>query len=218
MRERGSLASPRRYTVIVTVTPDNPLRACHCCGLVHVLPELRRGSRAVCVRCGSTIRHAERVHTTGRAAAFALAALILYPIAMTLPIMQIERLGQSHSASLWTGTIELLSDGQLFVGIIVLVCSIIAPVVKISAMLVLCSGDMILRQRHRAATYRIVEWIGRWGMLDVLLVAILVAVVKLGDWVQVTAEPGAAAFAGVVVLSLLSSAAFDPHAIWENDT
>lgn len=132
-------------------------------------------------------------------------------------MMQIERLGQSHAASLWTGTIELISDGQLFVGIVVLVCSIIAPAIKITAMLVLCSGDMVLRQRHRAVTYRVVEWIGRWGMLDVLLVAILVAAVKLGDWVQVNPEPGAAAFAGVVVFSLLSSAAFDPHAIWEND-
>ena len=204
--------------MIVTETPQNTLRACHCCGLVHTLPALERGSRAVCVRCGSTIRNAGRVRTTGRAAAFALAALILYPIAMVLPIMQIERLGQSHSASLWTGTIELLSDGQIFVGLIVLVCSIVAPVVKITAMLVLCSGDVILRQHHRAMTYRVVEWIGRWGMLDVLLVAILVAVVKLGDWGQVTAEAGAAAFAGVVVLSLLSSAAFDPHAIWENDS
>ncbi len=132
-------------------------------------------------------------------------------------MLQIEQLGQTHAASLWTGMVELLSDGHLFVGIVVLVCSVVAPVFKITAMLVLCSGDMVLRHRHRAITYRLVEWIGRWGMLDVLLVAILVAVVKLGDWVSVSPGPGAAAFAGVVVFSLLSSAAFSPHAIWEND-
>jgi paraquat-inducible protein A len=204
--------------VIVTASPDNPLRACHCCGLVHTLPAVKRGTRAVCTRCGATIRNTRLVRTTGRAAAFALAALILYPLALFLPMLQIERLGQSHAASLWTGVVELLGEGHLLIGIVVLVCSVVAPILKIVAMLVLCSGDLVLRHHHRAMTYRIVEWIGRWGMLDVLLVAILVAVVKLGDWVTVSPEPGAAAFAGVVVFSLLSSAAFDPHAIWEIDS
>jgi paraquat-inducible protein A len=62
-----------------------------------------------------------------------------------------------------------------------------------------------------------VEFLGRWGMVDVLLVAVLVAVVKLGDLVTVTPGPGVLAFGSVVVLSLLASAAFDPHALWEPD-
>ena len=79
----------------------------------------------------------------------------------------------------------------------------------------LSAGDLFLHKHHRASTYRVVEWIGRWGMLDVLLVALLVAAVKLGSWVEVHPGPGVAAFGGVVIFSLLASAAFDPQAIWE---
>lgn len=195
-----------------------PLRACHCCGLVHTLPHVPTGARAVCVRCGSTIRHARLPRSTSRAAAFALAALILYPIAMLLPVIEIERMGRAHATTIWSGVVELLGAGAIFAGLVVLVCSVVAPILKIVAMLALCTGGTVLRRKHRAMTYRLVEWIGRWGMLDVLLVAILVAMVKLGDWVEVTPGPGVAAFAGVVIFSLLSSAAFDPHAIWERDT
>ena len=66
-------------------------------------------------------------------------------------------------------------------------------------------------------TYRVVEFTGRWGMLDVLLVTLLIAVVKLGDVVQVAPGPAALAFTAVVVLSLLAAATFDPHALWEGD-
>ena len=71
---------------------------------------------------------------------------------------------------------------------------------------------------RRAGTYRLVEWTGRWGMLDVLLVTMLVAVLKLRDLVEVTPGPAAIAFTAMVVLSLLASAAFDPHRLWETDS
>ena len=81
----------------------------------------------------------------------------------------------------------------------------------------LCSGRFSLRHHHRALTYHLIEWTGRWGMLDVLLVAVLVALVKLGDLMQISAGPGATAFATVVILSLLASACFDPHSLWSSD-
>ena len=70
-------------------------------------------------------------------------------------------------------------------------------------------------ERHRALTYRLVEWTGRWGMLDVLLVAILLAVLKLGDMVEVSVGPGLLAFTSCVGLSLIAAASFDPHSLWE---
>ncbi len=75
----------------------------------------------------------------------------------------------------------------------------------------------MLRREHRAITYRIVEFTGRWGMLDVLLVAVLIAALKIGDIVEVTAGPAALTFTLCVVLSLLSTAAFDPHGLWPLD-
>lgn len=193
-----------------------PLAACHCCGLVHRVPELPRRSDARCTRCDSVIRHGVHPRSSQRAAALAATALVLYPVALLSPVMTIERLGHASEASIWDGTVSLLAEGHYAVGLAVLCFSIIAPVAKLAAVFTLTAGRG-LRAHHRAATYRFVEWIGRWGMVDVLLVAVLVAVVKLGDLVEVTPGVGVWAFGGVVILSLLASAAFDPHQIWEDE-
>ncbi len=71
------------------------------------------------------------------------------------------------------------------------------------------------RGRYTARTYRVIEWAGRWGMLDVLLIALLVAWIKIGDLVEVSPGPGALTFTLCVLLSLLASAHFDPHALWD---
>jgi paraquat-inducible protein A len=194
-----------------------PLGACHCCGRVHQIPPVSAGSVVRCVRCDAVIRHAGHPRSAARTAALASAALIIYPLALSLPVMRIERLGHVSDASIWSGMIGLLAEGHLFVGGIVLLFSIITPVAKLIALFVLCAGSRGLQARHRARTYRLVEFIGRWGMVDVLLVAVVVATVKLGDLVQVTPGPGVVAFGSVVLLSLLASAVFDPHAIWETD-
>jgi len=191
------------------------LGACHCCGQVHRLPTVPANSVACCVRCAAVIRHAAHPRSSARTAALASAALIIYPFALLMPVMQIERLGHTTDASIWAGMVGLLAEGHLFVGLAVLLFSVIAPVFKLGALFVLCAG--VLEPRDRATTYRLVEFVGRWGMVDVLLVAILVAAVKLGDLVEVTPGPGVIAFGTVVVLSLIASAMFDPHAIWERD-
>ncbi len=191
------------------------LAACSCCGLVQSVASVPRGSRARCARCRTPlhVRSHRRSHQT--TAALALAALLLYVPAITLPIMRVERLGQSNSASIWSGTVELLADGQHLPGIVVLLCSIILPLTKLGALFVLSSRGALLGHHVRARTWRMVEWAGRWGMLDVLLVAVLVAVVKLGDIVQLSAGPAATAFTVFVLLNLAASASFDPHALWE---
>jgi paraquat-inducible protein A len=194
-----------------------PLGACHCCGRIHRLPPVPARSVAHCVRCDAVIRHAGHPRSTARTAALASAALIVYPLALTLPVMRIERLGHASDASIWSGMVGLLAEGHLFVGLIVLLFSVIAPIAKLVALFVLCAGRRGLHARHRARTYRLVEFIGRWGMVDVLLVAVVVAAVKLGDLVQVTPGPGVVAFGSVVLLSLLASTVFDPHAIWETE-
>jgi paraquat-inducible protein A len=171
------------------------------------------------MRCGHTLATRGRdLRSNSRTAAIATAALILYPLAVTLPILSIEQFGHANESSILAGTATLLSGGHVLVGIVVLVCSIILPLGKLVAMLVLSAGGLGLGHRHRALTYRLVEWTGRWGMLDVLLVAVLVAALKLGDLVDVTPGPAALAFTACVVLSLLATATFDPHLIWDDAT
>lgn len=162
------------------------------------------------------IRTAAHPRATTRAAAFALAALLLYPVAMTTPIMTLTQLGHAREATIWSGMVSLLAEGQIAVGLIVLFCSVIAPLFKLGAIFTLAAGELLLPSRHRAVTYRLVEFLGRWGMLDVVLIAVLVAAVKLGELAKVTPGPGLLAFSAVVVLSLLASAFFDPHALWES--
>lgn len=191
------------------------LGACHCCGLVHQIPAVGNRSVACCTRCHAVIRHGIHPRSTNRAAALAFAALLLYPLALWLPVMQIERLGHESHASIWSGTVALLAEGHLFVGLAVLLFSVVAPIGKLALIFGLCVGQGLIARQDRARAYRLIELIGRWGMVDVLLVAILVAVVKLGDLVEVTPGPGVVIFGVVVILSLLASAAFDPHAIWE---
>lgn len=154
------------------------------------------------------------VRSTSRTAAIALAALILYPLAVGLPMLRVERFGHAHESSVIQGGVTLMTSGHVFVGAVVLLCSVVIPLTKLVALLLLSSGVMFLRDEHRARTYHVVEWTGRWGMLDVLLVAILVAVLKVGDWVEVSAGPAAWVFTCCVVLSLLATALFDPHALW----
>ena len=143
---------------------------------------------------------------------------MLLPFGVTLPMLEVERFGHETAASILGGVRQLLADGDLFVGGVILLCSVVLPATKLAALLVLSAGGLGLRARHRSLTYRIVEWTGRWGMLDVLLVAVLIAALKLGDTVRVHPGPAAFAFTCCVVLSLVAAACFDPHALWETES
>jgi len=131
-----------------------------------------------------------------------------------LPILEIEKLGHHHTTSLLGGTLDLLWHGSWFVGAIVFLFSIVLPLLKLLALLEL-SYIGITQRRHRAWTYRLVEWTGRWSMMDVLLLALLVTLVKLGELVSFHLGPAVVAFVMCVIMSLIASIMFDPHAIWE---
>ncbi|MHC5002403.1 MAG: paraquat-inducible protein A [Planctomycetota bacterium] len=188
--------------------------ACHCCGQAQRLPTIPPHHRACCVRCGTRLRHGAGHRSRSRTLALATAALIVYPAAMVLPVMRVENFGHAHEAGILDGAATLAVSGHVLIALIVFVCSVIIPLAKLMALLVLSLGGRSLRHRHRALTYHLVEWTGRWGMLDVLLVAILVAALKLGDVVSVTPGAGAVAFAACVLLSLAAAACFDPHQLW----
>ncbi len=191
------------------------LCACPTCGLIQRLPPIPPAKRPACRRCRSALHRRSPTRNASTVAALSLAGLILYPFAILLPVLRMHEMGFSTTTNIWDGMVSLFASDQILVGAIVLVCSVVAPLGKLAAMLALCLGDILLHRRHQAFTYRAVEWLGRWGMLDVLLVATLVAAVKLGDWVEVQPGPGVLAFAAVVLLSMLASAAFDPRAIWQ---
>jgi len=195
-----------------------PLSACPCCGQIHRLPEARPDQVLECLRChGKLARPRAGRRAANRAAAAAFGALLLYWPAILLPFLEIERLGIRHRASILSGTLDMLRHGSWFVGGVVLLFSIVLPLVKILLLLDL-SLFGLLHRRHRARTYRLVEYAGKWGMLDVMVLAFLVMLVKLGQVVRFQAGPAVVAFTACVVMSLLASLLFDPRSVWEEET
>ncbi len=194
------------------------VKACHCCGMVHWIPRLAIGQSAACTRCHTTIeRFGKGIKRSTLTAAASLAAFFLYWPAILLPIVEIEQLGHRHHSGLLMGTMDLIRHGSWFVGIVVLLFSIVFPLVKIVLLLEL-SLLGLLHRKHRAVTYRAMESAGRWSMMDVMLLAFLVMLVKLGELASFQVGPAVFAFVGCVVMSMLASLWFDPHAIWEDAT
>ena len=193
--------------------PARALVACHCCGLIQRLPPPTPALRPVCARCHTTLA-ASHPRRRQLSAALAVAALVFYPPAMLLPMLRLERLGHSHQDSLLSGVWSLLEQGYWLVGTVVLVFSVILPPAKLLALAVLAAPGLLRHAPHRALLYRLTEGVGRFGMLDVMLVAILVAFVKLGDLVTIHAGPGLLAFFLLVALSLLATLVFDPWQLW----
>ena len=194
-----------------------PFKACHCCGLIHILPPLGTRDEAICIRCQSVLaRSGASDLAASRTAAAAIAALVLFFPAILLPILEIERLGHRNHSSILTGTIELLTHGNWFVGGVVLLFSIVLPFLKIVMLLELSLLEL-LHRRYKATTYRIIEFAGKWSMMDVMLLAFMVMLVKLGSLVEFRFGPAVIAFVLCVAMSMVASLSFDPHAIWKDD-
>ncbi|NOZ41518.1 MAG: paraquat-inducible protein A [Planctomycetes bacterium] len=192
------------------------LKACHCCGQIHRLPVLAPNQSATCVRCGAGIATLPGL-SASRTAAAAAAAFLLYWPAILLPILRIEKFGHHYQSSLLAGTIELLREGSWFVGGVVMLFSIVFPLVKILLLLELSLLGLLHRQ-HKARTYRIMEFAGKWSMMDVMLLAFMVMLVKLGSLVEFHFGPAVWAFVLCVAMSIVASICFDPHTIWDEES
>jgi len=191
--------------------------ACKVCGQVHAIDRLEPGTAAHCTRCGSRI--AKRSHASLHfTAAFALAALILYVPANVFPIMEMDIYGATTTNTVWQGCTRLFGDGQWFIAIVVFLASIFIPLIKIVGLftlIVMSRFELPHARPLRTRLYRFIEIIGRWAMLDVFVLAILVSLVKLQRLATILPGKGLFAFGCVVVLTLLASASFDPQLIWE---
>ena len=189
------------------------------CGECHELnrqdPETDEQS---CTRCGALV-HARRPDSLMRTWALLLTSAILYIPANLLPIMTVNSLGQGSPSTIMAGVIELVQHGMIPIAAVVFVASILVPTFKlvgIALLLFSVQRRQPLSARQRIIMYRFIEFIGRWSMLDIFVIAILVAVVNFGRIASIEANLGAVAFASVVVLTMLAAVTFDPRLIWDN--
>ena len=171
-----------------------------------------------CTRCGATV-HARRPNSIVRTWALLVTAMILYIPANVLPIMTVSALGQGSPDTIMSGVITLMKHGMLPIAAVVFIASILVPTFKlvgIALLLYSVQRHQPLSARQRILMYRFIEFIGRWSMLDIFVIAILVAVVNFGRIASVEANLGAVAFATVVILTMLAALTFDPRLIWDN--
>jgi paraquat-inducible protein A len=155
-----------------------------------------------------------RSKSTQRTLAYTLSALILYIPALLFPFMTMEINGIKTSSTIWQGIVTLSHSGSYFVAGIVLLASIVIPILKLSILFYL-SLTQNKHARIKLALYRFVENIGRWSMLDIFLLAVMVAIIKISPWALVYPEQGSFLFALVVVFTMLASASFDPRLMWK---
>ncbi len=190
---------------------------CQTCGLVQQVEPLQPHKAAECPRCGAVVSE-HRASSVVPTAALSLAALILYVPANIYPILRMERYGAYSESTVWGGVVGLASAGYWFVATVVFVASMVVPLLKLAGLFYLAASTQIdgaRRRRLRTRIYRFIEVIGPWAMLDVFLLAVLVALVRLGQLATVMPGRGLFAFTGMVVLTMLASAAFDPRLIWK---
>lgn len=150
--------------------------------------------------------------------ALSLAALFLYIPANIYPFMTMELYGQTNSSTIWGGVKSLMEDGSYFIAIIVFLASLVVPGLKLIILLYLSlTAQNGNNPRFKTKLYFFVEAIGRWSMLDIFLLAVFVAIIKIRHWTHVTPELGSVLFLVVVILTLIASTYFDPRIIWNKE-
>lgn len=174
------------------------------------------GHVATCERCGHRDTSFTR-KSSKLCLAFAMTALVFYLPANIFPFMTIELYGNRNSSTIWTGIESLMDQKSYAIAAIVFLASILIPVLKLTILIYLsATAGNGQRAKFKMQLYHFVEAVGRWSMLDIFLLAIMVAIVKLGHWTTVEPEKGAAMFLLVVIFTMMASAYFDPRKLWEN--
>lgn len=191
---------------------------CHACGLVCE-DTLSLTGHASCPRCGTRL-HRRRPDSIARAWALLIAGVIFYIPANVLPVMYTSLMGSGEESTIMSGVVEFWASGSYGISMVIFIASVIVPRTKFLALgLLLTTAQRRSRwiRRERARLYRMVELIGYWSMLDVLVVAVVAALVQFRGLSDIEPRIGILFFGMVVILTMLSAMNFDPRLIWDDD-
>lgn len=203
------------HSQVVTAQQLNVV-ACHACGAVcqDVAPA---ALHAHCPRCGAPL-HRRRPDSIARAWALLVAAVIFYVPANVLPVMYTRMLGGRSESTIMGGVIQFWQSGSYGIALVIFIASVAVPCTKFLVLALLLATSQrrsTWAMPERARLYRLVELIGYWSMLDVLVVAIVAALVKFQALSDIEPRVGILFFGVVVILTMLSSMSFDPRLIWD---
>lgn len=184
------------------------------CLVCHQLSPI---SSTHCGRCHSAI--SSRINNSVQISfSLLLTAALLYIPANIYPIMSTELLGDKTESTIIGGVILFIEHESYFIAAVIFIASIIVPIAKMFALALLCysaSRADRIKQYELTNLYRITEFIGKWSMVDVFVVAILVALIQLGGVMSIEAGIAATAFAAVVILTMISAHQFDTRLLWD---
>lgn len=187
--------------------------ACTHCGFV----QSSRSSR--CGRCAAPV-HKRKPNSRARVAALVLTACVFYIPANVLPVMELRSIMGTSAHTILGGVIQLWQLGSWDLALIVFIASIVVPITKLLALVILLigrrwRGNEVQRQRNRI--YDMVELIGQWSMLDVFVVVLMAALANFPGLSQIIPGAGALSFGIVVVLTMLAALSYDPRQGWDLD-
>lgn len=198
-----------------TSAAEHGFASCHVCDLLVSTP----AGQTHCPRCGHLLHGFRLPDSLARSGALLLTATILLVPANLYPVMTVSRFGQGEPSTILAGVMHLVQDGAWPLGLLVLFASFVVPIGKIVILSVLILSVRLgwkTRRRDRTRIFRITEVVGAWSMVDVFLVAILVALVRMEGLATVVPGIGASFFGAAVILTMLAAHAFDPRLIWDD--
>lgn len=190
---------------------ERGLAGCHVCAKVSPI------SLGNCPRCGSHL-HLRKPASIQTTLALMAAATALYIPSHLLPVMTVVELGDVTHNTIMGGMMQFWRTGAYPIAIVIFVASILIPLLKILALSWLCAaatGRVHPSPAMLGKVYWFTELLGRWSMIDIFVVGILVSVVQLGNYMTITPGPGALAFAGVVMLTMFAAMSFEPRMLWD---
>jgi paraquat-inducible protein A len=194
------------------------LIACSDCHLLSRRPEqAKAGEVPLCPRCGNEL-HQRKPNSLARTWALVLTAMIFYIPANMLPMTVTSALGSVQADTILSGVIYFIHSGSWEIALVIFAASVFVPFMKFLILIYLLLSvhfKSLWRPKDRTVLYRVTEAVGRWSMVDIYVVTILIALVKLGMLVNIEAGPAAVFFASVVVITMLAAESFDPRLIWD---
>jgi paraquat-inducible protein A len=176
--------------------------------------------RSACPRCEAPL-FVRRPRSLSTSAALVITAAVLYIPANVLPVMHTHEIFSEEDDTIMSGVISLAHQGSWPIALLVFFASIVVPLLKLVALgeiLFAISRGRVRYTAQRSRLFRIVEFVGRWSMLDVFALSLLASLVQIQSLATVQIRPGAFAFAAVVVLTLLAAQTFDERLLWDADT
>ena len=195
---------------------DRGLATCRTCHQLVKMPQ-RKGGVVHCPRCGEVV-HMRIPESTQYTWALVIASIIFYIPANLYPMMHVHTFAGTQSDTIMSGVIYFVETGSYLIAAVIFIASIIVPITKLLILIYLLlsvRSNKPINQKKRQHLYMLTELIGKWSMVDVFVVAIMISLVHFGGMTQIEAGEGANYFLLVVIVTMVAAMQFDARLIWD---